>query len=366
MRNFENARRVVIKIGTNTLSRGEGIDAEYMAQIAEQVAWLTEQDKQVLLVSSGAIGMGAGRIGHVGPVIDTQMRQACAAIGQPLLMHEYHRAFAERGLTVAQVLLTADVLSERKTFLNLRNAVERLLELGVVPIVNENDSVSTEEIDSAFGDNDTLSALVASKVDADLLIILSDVDALYDGDPRERADAKAIDVVWEITPAIVKAAGGAGTMHSTGGMRTKIKAARVAANAGCKIVLAHGRCEDVVRRIVSGETVGTLFMSKRKLNARTRWILNSKAAGTIHVDRGAMDALRRSKSLLPSGVVSVSGTFAAGAVVMVNEEAKAVTSLSSDELTAVAGKHSSEIREVIGADRRDVVAVPEDVVFLDY
>ena len=366
MRDFANTKRVVIKIGTATLARDNGVDSEYIRGVAAQVAALIRQGRQVLVVSSGAIGLGAGQLAINDAVSDMKMRQACAAIGQPLLMDEYRAAFAEHEIIVAQVLLTAQVLANRKTYLNLRNAVEKLLELGTVPIMNENDCVSTDEIGSAFGDNDTLSALMASKIDADLLIILTDIDALYDKDPRKHDDAAAVDAVHEITDDIIEAAGDAGSTHSTGGMRTKIKAAKIASNAGFRIVLANGRADKVIERILAGEKIGTVFLPKRKLGNRLRWILNSTAAGTITIDDGALAALGNRKSLLPSGIVSVSGIFEAGDVVMLNEAAKAVTSFSSVELNSVIGKHSSEIREILGSDRRDVVATPEDIIFLGH
>jgi glutamate 5-kinase len=367
MRNFENAKRIVVKIGTNTLAKADGgVNTAYVGRVAKQVAELLRQCRQVVIVTSGAIGMGAGRLDLGGAVKGIKMRQACAAIGQPLLMAEYRKAFAKQGVTVAQVLLTAEVLNHRKTYLNMRHSVETLLELGVVPILNENDSVSTEEIGTAFGDNDRLSALVASKIDADLLIMLTDIDALYDKDPKKSADARKVEVVFEISDDVVRTAGGKGSAHSTGGMKTKLEAARIAADAGCRIVLANGKVKDVLRRIVGGETIGTLFMPRRKLTNRQRWILNNKPAGTIRIDEGAASAVRKRKSLLPSGVTAVEGNFDAGGVVMLNSMAKAVTNLSSSELCQLVGKHSSQIRKVLGSGRRDVVAIPEDIVFIDY
>lgn len=366
MRNFEKTKRVVIKIGTNTLAKDGGIDTAYFAGVADQVKALTASGRQVVIVTSGAIGMGAGQLGLTEKPREMKMRQACAAIGQPLLMREYRKAFEQQGVEVAQVLLTAEVLTNRKTYLNLRNAIETLLDLGVIPVLNENDSVSTAEIGTAFGDNDKLSALVASKIDADLLIMLTDIDALYDKNPQKHADAKPIPVVFEITEEILRNAGGSGSVHSTGGMRTKIEAAKIAANAGCRIVLANGREDRVISRIMAGEPLGTIFMPKRKLSNRARWILNSRPAGTIRIDDGAIKALRNHKSLLPSGVTGVEGAFKQGEVVMLNESAKAVTSLDSLQVKTLAGKHSREIKKLLGPDHRDVVATPEDIVFLDY
>jgi glutamate 5-kinase len=366
MRDFTKAKRVVIKIGTNILTKDKGIDADYVAQVAEQVDALLKMGKQVLVVTSGAIGMGAGQLALDERPTDIRMRQACAAIGQPLLMAEYRKAFDRFGVTVAQALLTTDVLNNRKTYLNLRNSIETLLKLGVVPVLNENDSVSTEEIGSAFGDNDKLSALVASKIDADLLIMLSDIDALYDKNPRKHADAKPVSAVYEITEELAKSAGAKGSMYAVGGMKTKIEAAKIASNAGCRIVLANGRLKNVIGKIIAGEQIGTVFMPKRKLSNRSRWILNSASAGVINIDEGAMKAVRNRKSLLPSGITSVKGTFEAGAVVMLNDKAKAVTNFSSAELRQLAGKHSSEIRKILGPKHRDVVAIPEDIVIIDY
>jgi len=366
MRNFENAKRIVIKIGTNILSKDDSIDAGYVGQVAEQVASVLKTGRQVVIVTSGAIGMGVGQLHLTDKPRDMKMRQACAAIGQPLLMAEYRKSFLRYGITVAQVLLTAEVLNNRKTYLNLRNSIETLLKLSVVPILNENDSVSTDEIGSAFGDNDRLSALVASKIDADVLIMLTDIDALYDKNPQTSADARPISTVFEITEEIIRSAGGKGSKHSTGGMKTKIEAAKIASNAGCRIVLANGRLENVINRIIAGEEIGTIFMPKRKLSNRARWILNSTPAGTILIDDGAMQAVRNRKSLLPSGVIGVKGSFEAGSVVMLNDNAKAVTSIASAQLKALAGKHSTEIKKLLGPNHRDVVAIPEDIVAIDY
>jgi glutamate 5-kinase len=366
MRNFTKSKRIVIKIGTNTLSRDGGLDTDYVAQMAQQVNVLLKAGKQVVVITSGAIGMGAGQLKLATRPTEMKMRQACAAIGQPLLMAEYKKAFSRFSIPVAQVLLTAEVLSNRKTYLNLRNAIETLLDLSVVPILNENDSVSTAEIGTAFGDNDRLSALVASKIDADLLIILSDIDALYDKNPREFPNAKPIHTVFEITGEMLARAGGKGSKYSVGGMKTKLEAAKIASNAGCRIVLGDGRQKDIIGRVISGEEIGTIFMPKRKLSNRSRWILNSVTAGTILIDEGAMAAVKRHKSLLPSGVTGVKGTFDAGDVVMLNIQAKAVTSISSSQLKELAGKHSSEIKKLLGTGHRDVIAIPEDIVFLDY
>ncbi len=365
MRNFSTAKRIVIKIGTATLTRSDGLDCEYIQTVACQIKTMVEAGKQVVLVSSGAIGMGAAQLALTDPPRDIQMRQACAAIGQPLLMAEYNRAFAQCGLTVSQVLLTAEVLDNRQTYLNLRNAIETLLKLNTIPILNENDCVSTDEIGTGFGDNDKLSALVASKIDADLLILLSDIDALYDQDPRINQDANPIEVVHEITDDIIQTAGNKGTQFSTGGMKTKIKAAQIASDAGCRMILTQGHIPNVIDRIIQGEAIGTIFLPRRRLSNRTRWILHSTPCGTIRVDQGALRAIENHKSLLPSGVVSVEGSFESGDVISINSHAKAVTSLSSDQLHRLIGKHSTEVKKLFGPNQRDVVAIPEDIVLID-
>ncbi|HUS73454.1 MAG TPA: glutamate 5-kinase, partial [Sedimentisphaerales bacterium] len=287
MRNFENAKRIVVKIGTNILTKGSGVDTAYVSRIARQISALLKTDRQVVIVSSGAIGMGSGQlqpVSKVHPVRESKekashgvknikMRQAYAAIGQPLLMAEWRKSFLRYGVTVAQVLVTAEVLNNRKTYLNLRNSIETLLKLSVVPVLNENDSVSTDEIGTTFGDNDTLSALVASKIDADVLIMLSDIDALYDKDPRKSSYARPIPTVYEITEDIMRSAGGRGSRLGTGGMKSKIEAAKIASNAGCRMVLANGRLKNVIGRIMAGDEIGTVFMPKRKLSNRSRWIL---------------------------------------------------------------------------------------------
>ncbi|MDP2932758.1 MAG: glutamate 5-kinase, partial [bacterium] len=228
------------------------------------------------------------------------------------------------------------------------------------------DCVSTAEIGTAFGDNDKLSALVASKLDAAVLIMLSDIDGLYDKDPKKHDDAKLVKVVYEITPEILKSAGSKGSTFATGGMKSKLEAAKIAANAGCRIVLAKGRVKNVITKIITGEDIGTVFMPKRKLDNRLRWLLNSAAMGTVTIDNGAIEAIKKKKSLLPKGIKAVSGNFNSGDVVMLNDVAKAVSNFSSEDLKKIAGRHSSEIKNILGDGKKDVVATPENIVFLDY
>ncbi|HQO65799.1 MAG TPA: glutamate 5-kinase [Spirochaetales bacterium] len=373
-----SAKRIVVKIGTATITRqkgqagrisdgpdpgGSGIDVEFLHRVAAELADLARDGRQPVLVTSGAVGMGARALGLEKKPKDTASKQACAAIGQPLLMEEYRRAFDVFGLTAAQLLVTREAWEDREAYLNLRSTVEALLERRAVPVFNENDSVSTAEI--AFGDNDRLSAYVASKIDADLLVILSDVDALYDADPRTDPGARPIPFVREIDPAMMSAAGGKGSEFSTGGMRTKLMAVAIARDAGCRVALVHGRSPRIISRVIAGEAVGTLFDADAALRNRQRWIKRARPKGEIAVDDGALAAMRERRSLLPCGVVSVSGTFERGDVVLIGGAAMAVTSLSSVELEAARGKRSSELGGRDGTGGSRVVARPDDVVFLD-
>ncbi len=374
------ARRVVVKIGTATIARqpgrsarlsdgpsdeGLGIDVEFLHRVAAEFADLVRAGKEPILVTSGAVGMGARALGLARKPKDTRTKQACAAIGQPLLMEEYRRAFGVFGLTAAQLLVTRDAWDKRSAYLNLRATVDALIERRVVPVFNENDSVSTAEI--AFGDNDRLSAYVASKVDAELLVILSDIDALYDADPRSHPEARPMSYVRELDDDILAAAGGSGSEFSTGGMRTKLAAVSIARDAGCRVVIAHGREARAVTRILAGEPLGTLFDASASLRNRERWIKNSQPRGLVTVDQGALAAMRASRSLLPRGVVSVEGAFERGDIVSINGVAKAVSGLSSKELDALKGKRSDEAGEAgdRGARASRVVARPDDFVFLD-
>ncbi len=357
LRDFNDIKRIVIKVGTNVLSCNDAVDEGFLGVVAQQVAALHQAGRQVILVTSGAIGMGAGALELRRPVKTVKLRQACAAVGQGILMHAYRQAFARAGVQVAQVLLTNSILANRKHYVNLKNAVETLLNMGVVPIVNENDCVSIEEIDLAFGDNDKLSALVASKIDAELLIMLTDVDGLYDSNPRHRQDATLIDTVHEVTDEIDAMAGHAGSHLGTGGMKTKLDAIRIAAQGGCKVVLANGRGENVVGRIVTGESVGTLFMPKRRLSNRRRWILNSPARGQLIIDAGAREAILAHRSLLAVGIEAVEGAFQAGDVVTIGDVAKGVCDVSADELNTLLASRAAK-----AARRKAIVHVDNSVL----
>lgn len=362
MRDFGNITRIVIKVGTNVLSPGGLPDVQRIAAIADDIAEIKERGYRPLLVSSGAIAFGSRLLKRTSRPDRVELRQACAALGQPVLMQHWQDALARHGVMAAQILLSRDNFDVRRSFLNLRAAVENLLNLGAVPILNENDSVSTAEIGDVFGDNDSLSAHVASKLDAGLLIILSDIDGLYDKNPKEYPDARVIRVVEEIDPAIRASAGKAGSEHATGGMVTKIQAVEIAARAGCRTVLADGRVRGNLIAIIEGKDIGTLFLAGPRMDARSRWILAARTRGSIQVDQGALLALARRKSLLPKGVTDVKGVFAIGDVIRIGDRYNALTSMSSEEIKKLMGRHTREVIQILGPGRKGEVAQAEDIV----
>ncbi|VBB39195.1 Glutamate 5-kinase [uncultured Spirochaetota bacterium] len=379
------ATRIVVKIGTATITKpkdaparltrshkpsgtdtGRGrVDSAYIHQVAEQFSQLVATGKQLILVTSGAIGMGARELGITKRLTEVRMRQACAAIGQPILMEEYRKAFGVYGLTAAQLLVTRDAWDDRASYLNLQATIETLLADRVVPVFNENDTLSTAEIGNAFGDNDRLSAYVASKIGADLLIILSDVDYLYDADPRTNPRAKPVPYVRKLTGEQRSFAGDRGSEFSTGGMKTKLAAVEIARDAGCRVVIAHGREQRVIARLLAGEAIGTLFDAEGALKNRIRWLKNSQPKGSITVDEGALAAMKAHKSLLPRGVLAVEGDFGKNSVVLVNRSAKLISSFSSAEIAQIKGERTEKVESILGKGCPHVVARPEEIAFLD-
>jgi len=368
-RDFSHVKRVVVKVGTNLLSTKDGIDEKKIDDIARQIMKIEKAGYQTLLVSSGAIGMGAKELGLSHSISQVAMRQACASIGNPILMHAYRKAFKKYGGTCSQVLLTRKDLDNRTTYKNLRNSVFTLLDLGIIPIFNENDVVSTSEIGSAFGDNDRMSAFVASKIDAQMLIILTDVEGLYTGDPKQE-ESKLISDLDSVGDEVLAFAGGAGSPFATGGMKTKLLAARIASVAGCFCMIASGYENDVLLRILQEETIGTCIHPSERLKQKQRWILNNNHSGSIVVDPGAKQALLDHKSLLPKGIITVNGVFHSGEVVEIKDSegvafAKAVPYYDSTEISAISGHRSDEIPALLGSGNKDVVFRPEDLVFLN-
>lgn len=353
--NFEMLRKIVVKVGTRLLTYETGkLNLGITEKLVREIADLKNQGKDMILVSSGAIGAGIGRLGLTAKPTTIQERQALAAIGQGLLIQFYEKLFAEYGHIVAQVLLTREDTENRQRYINSRNALLHLLKYGTIPIINENDTVSTEEIE--FGDNDKLSALVATIIDADLLIILTNIDGLCTGDPRLDPSAKCIPLVTEITPDIKRIAGNTDEMLAKGGMISKIEAAEMVMNSGIDMVIADGRQENILRRIIDGEEIGTFFCSKHgHLRSRKRWIaFTQKIKGVIYVDKGAAAAITgEGKSLLPIGIINIEGDFLRGEAVSISSQrgeelARGLVNYSAEELRQIMGCKSAEVTDVLG------------------
>ena len=344
-------KRLVVKIGSSTLTTEDGrLDASYLQEMARQVACLKEQGTEVLIVSSAAIVAGLQRL-NMPPTRpdDIPTLQAAAAVGQIELTQHYAQAFAGQNLQLAQILITRNDTINREAYLHARDTLERLLELGIIPLINENDTIAIEEI--RFGDNDTLAAQVAILVKADLVVLLSDIDGLYTADPRLSEDAELLESVEEFTREIVDAAGNAGSERGSGGMFTKIEAARMLMAASIPMVICEGHSEDAILHAAQGTLIGTRFEREatgRHATARKLWLaLSGPVCGTVSVDSGAVTALReRGSSLLPVGVVSFDGTFARGSVVDIRDEeglliGRGISNYASTDLSVVAGKRSA-------------------------
>lgn len=350
-------RRVVIKVGTSLLTRGARLDLRRISAVAAEVAAARAAGAEALLVTSGAVAAGMGALAWRARPRDLPRLQSAAAVGQGLLIDAYRAAFRRHRLEVAQILLTHEDLADRRRHVNARATVTTLLTLGVVPVANENDTVSVDEL--RFGDNDALAALLATLVGADLLLILTDVEGFYMGSAGSR---RIVPVVPEITPEVEAAAGGAGSATSLGGMRSKIAAARTAGAAGIPTVLASGRKKGIVRRVLAGEDVGTTFLAGERLDARRRWIAGHlRVRGRILVDEGAARALATGRSLLPVGVVGVEGAFAAGDCVEVvaagRVVARGLARYDAEGARRVAGKRSDPAAGVEEIVHRDDLAL---------
>ena len=364
-------KRLVVKIGSSTLTTGEGrIDHAYLDSFARQIEAVRAQGWQVVVVSSGAIACGLERLGMSGKRPDDMPTlQAAASVGQGMFASAWGDAFASHGMTTSIVLLTRRDTADRTAYLHARDTLERLLDLGVVPIVNENDTVSVEQI--RFGDNDTLCALVACLINADLAVILSDIDGLYDANPAKDANAKLIRRVARIDQAIIEAAGDAGTAMGSGGMITKVKAARVLGVAGIPLVICAGRQVDAIVDAAAGREVGTLFTAEQashEITPRKLWIaLGDSARGSITVDAGAKQALqRKGSSLLVVGVAAVAGDFENGDIVDILDEqghlfARGRVSASRDETELALGRSREELsRNRLLAEMADKPLVHRD------
>lgn len=349
------ARRWIIKVGSSLVTNdGKGLDQSALSRWASEIAALRAQGCQVILVSSGAIAEGMTRLGFASRPTAINELQACAAVGQMGLVQSYESKFSELGIKTAQVLLTHADLAFRDRYLNARNTLLTLLDLGVVPIINENDTVVTDEI--KVGDNDTLGALVANLVDADCLVILTDQKGLYTADPRKDSSAEFVSVARAGDLALETMAGGAGSAIGKGGMLTKILAAKRACSSGAHTAIASGREDRVLQRLLAGESIGTLLVAETgKIAARKQWLSDHlQTRGRVVIDQGAARALvGGGKSLLPVGVIEVSGEYGRGEVISIfdtegNELARGITNYASAESRLIARKPSSEIQTILG------------------
>ncbi|MFH1848930.1 MAG: glutamate 5-kinase [archaeon] len=359
-------KTVVIKIGTNTLTDDSGqLNRERLNRLAKEISKI-KADK--LIVTSGAIGAGSSALGIKGKTREVTLRQATASIGQGLLMAEWTAAFSKYKQKVAQLLLTHDVFNNRKSYLNLRNCVSRLLKLNVIPIINENDPIAIDEIDKMFGDNDKLSALVASKIGADLLIMLSDVDGFYTGNPKKDKSATKIAEIRNIDAGLLRLAGKAGSTNATGGMITKLNAAKICMDAGVTMVITDGSQEDVIGKILDNVPVGTVFIPGERISNKKNWIRLAKSKGTVTVDTGAKIAILSGRNLLPAGVHHVDGQFEINDVIELVSDgvfAKALSDYGSADLKKIMGKNSSEIKDILGYEGCDNITRRENLVILE-
>lgn len=369
---LKKAKRIVIKVGTSTITYANGKrNFSQIDRLAREISDLQNQGKEMILVTSGAVAVGVDRMGLPGKPKTIPGKQAAAAVGQGVLMHTYEKFFADYGQIVAQVLITKTEAIDRHRYTNTRNTFMELMRQRVIPIVNENDVVALDEL--KIGDNDNMSALVAGIVDADLVIILSDVDGLYTANPQTHPDAVIVPDVAEITPEIEASAGGVGSARGTGGMATKIQAAKAATSSGIHLVIASGTEKNAITRVLQGEELGTLFVSREnRLQFRKRWLaFGAKIAGSIVVDDGCAKAIRKAGgcSILPAGVFAVQGEFLPGSTVSVidkdaHELARGLVHYSSAELEQIKGCNSGEIANILGHKNFDEVIHRDDLVIL--
>ncbi|TYO91676.1 glutamate 5-kinase [Oceanicella actignis] len=361
------ARRLTVKIGSALLvdgARGE-LRRDWLAGVAQDLAEARARGTEVLVVSSGSIALGRRVLGLAPGPLPLERAQAAAAVGQIRLAQAWHEALAAQGMTAAQVLLTLEDTRDRRRYLNGRETLAALLSLGATPVVNENDTVATDEI--RFGDNDRLAARVALMAGADALVLLSDVDGLYTANPRQDPTARRIDLVERITPQIEAMAAGAGTEAGTGGMRTKLLAAKTATRGGCAMAIARGDVARPLKALIDGAPCTWFAPENTPLAARKQWIAGMKPLGRVHVDAGAAAALAAGRSLLPAGVTLVEGAFERGDPVSIHGPdgaalGAALCAYSADEARIIAGRRSAEIARLLGYPGRSVLAHRDDLV----
>ena len=374
---IRDARRVVVKLGSNLFFNEEGsLALDRIFSLIEDMAAAKLDGRQIIVVSSGAVALGANTLKMKSQSALLVQKQAFAAVGQSRLMNLYEQGFGKAGLAMAQVLLTEEDFSNRKRYLNLRNTLLTLLDMNVIPIINENDTVATSELEvndrsASFSDNDKLSALVMSKLEAQVLVLLSDVDGLYTDNPRENPKAKLIPEVHDITPEI-EAAAGRKSARGRGGMATKLQAASIATKSGGMAVIASGLKPGVLRRILAGESEGTLFVGKSEaLSGKRRWIaFASSVSGRIHINAGALEAItKKNASLLYAGVTQIENHFEHGDVVAIvspegREIARGIVNYSSNDAAKLIGKHSADIARLASTKNYDAFVTRDNIAFL--
>jgi glutamate 5-kinase len=349
---------LIAKFGTNLLTGGTGhLEPSIVSSLVEQVAQLHQKGHEIIIVSSGAIAAGRQKLGIVKERKDIPFKQVLASVGQSQLMNVYEQFFSQHDIVVAQALLTKSDLSDRAGYLNARNTLLALIELGVICVVNENDIVATDELgELTFGDNDNLSAMVANLVDADLLVLLTDIDGLYTADPQLDPQARLIPRVEKVDDEIERAAGDSASSCGVGGMITKLEAARLATASGVTVVIANGRKPDVLKQIALGQNIGTIFPSRTsKLESKKRWMLSRLACkGKLIIDDGAVLALKKqNRSLLPAGVVGMEGEFERGDVVDIfgskgRQIGSGISNYSSQDVAVIKGAQSETIASLLG------------------
>ena len=368
---FDKAKRVVVKVGSAILTTENGIDQEVVDNLAKEIAFLRDSGREVILISSGAVAAGKKKLHFKDEYeVTIKQKQALAAIGQSQLMHDYDEAFGRYGYNIAQILLTHSDLSHRTRYLNVRNTILTLFKFGVIPIINENDTVSTEEL--KFSDNDNLGALLSNLIEADMFICLTDVDALYDHNPITHPNAKPIYTVSEVDDEIQSMVGHSKSLLGTGGMGSKIKAAQMVAAGGACSFIGPGKRKNILKHLFSGEMIGTFFLpQKEKMQSRKRWIAYVlKPQGKIILDKGACSAISKNgRSLLPSGVVGVEGDFKKGDSVRcvdLNDEPIAVglSNFSHETISKIKGMRTEEIRELFGYRESEEVMHRDNMVIL--
>ena len=368
---IESARTIIVKIGSSLLVEDSQnlVDAGWLAGVASDIAMLRKAGKNIVVVSSGAIALGRRELGIEGRELALEEKQAAAATGQVTLAHAWREALATHGIGVAQILLSPEDTETRRRHLNARATMGALLELGAVPVVNENDTVATAEI--RFGDNYRLAARVAAMISADLLVLLSDIDGLYTANPRQNPDASHVPQVDSLNDEVMAMAGQANATYASGGMITKLEAARIAMNAGCGMVICDGRGERPLSTVMQGGR-HTLFRAEHSpLTARKRWIGGSLTPrGRLRVDAGALRAIRQGRSLLPAGVTAASGSFERGDLIAIEDETGQVighglSAYSAADTRIILGHKSREIEALLGYRGRDEVVHADNLVMLD-